>query len=107
MKLAIKFEGETLDAEPVSVLGLGLVCRLPSTERRLGASIFVTQWQADDPLAFWTAWESLGGAGEGLVWEDGSEFHPPIPPPARLPERFWLVRLLRWLLRWLLSRERH
>jgi hypothetical protein len=98
MKLAIKVEGEVVDVEPIRAVGLGLVCQIPPGPHRLACQALMFDSHAVDQRAFWHAWASLGGAGQGLIWEDGQPFHPAGAGPETRPRRSWaLIRWLRWL----------
>ncbi len=103
--MTINLEGDKIEVEPQAVRGLGLLCKLPAGPHSLETSLIVMDWQASDPGAFWAAWERLGGAGQGLVWESGEPFKAPVQAVPGLPAQSGRgKRAMPGWLKWLLGR---
>jgi len=60
-------------AWPQRVQGLNLVCELIAPDGT-AKTVIVQPSQAVDTVAFTSVWRSMGGMGQGIVWEDGEVY---------------------------------
>ncbi len=89
MTLPIRYFGQDLDAEPIMAHGLGILCR-----GKLG-QIFILEHNAKDREQFWRTWRDLGGERQGIRYEGGAAFKPPLPDEKPIDRSTFVARLRR------------
>ncbi len=66
--------GQIVRVIPVTAVGTGLMCRVPSKNKAMSQQI-ILEHSAADRDHFWDLWRHFGGRA---VWEDGTEFEPEV-----------------------------